>query len=416
MARAPAARRPEVQTLIDAIMSTAKINGLLADAKAALGSGSTGRAADAYTQAWNLSPTRDDLGLEAAKLWIQLTDYPAAARILFAITARPNDPNRAVEASTLLSTIRPTLDQEYFRRRDEARKHVATGDPALYLAALTRAHTVRPDELEPPYLLARTHAHFGNYDEVNRWLQQAAATGKFTADLVLRDARFVPMMVDQRFTTALRNTLGAAAADEATRLGKQYAAMARDLGPRLREFARRLETSQGSHMRARSGNVAALRMVLDPQASCADFRLRAGGSDQRHRDYEGNLTRDMRTVENVTLAFDLRHAEMDRLGDITLSDLVYTSIYPPVTGQVAVSMKLPRENGYVLQETEEQQIVVRENPKRNGPVRQVVNETRQQRDAKFETYLDGDLIQSFNRAAEACRAAAGMEPRFPLTY
>ena len=99
LAKAPEVRRAEVQKLIEVINSTNQIQGLIESARSAEAAELLGKAADGYTKAWEVAPSQDDLGLQAARLWIRVGDLTSAAKVLFRLKTHPRPAKRATAPS-----------------------------------------------------------------------------------------------------------------------------------------------------------------------------------------------------------------------------------------------------------------------------------------------------------------------------
>jgi len=236
LAKAPPDRRAEVQKLSDAIRGSIAVRDDLARAKWALDSGLFGRAAEAYAHAWEAAPTRDDLGLQAARLWIRLGDLKAAARVLYTLKSHPNDPQTAVEVEKALKDVGPALDEAYQKRFRESRQYAfkpgdrwpeASSDAAArvrnYIAALEDCVALAPNRSEAAIDLAAVYVPSRDYPRVETWILAANRSGALRPGQVVQDARFAPMFADVRFVTLIRDVFGANAAAEVARIAGEKA-------------------------------------------------------------------------------------------------------------------------------------------------------------------------------------------------
>jgi tetratricopeptide (TPR) repeat protein len=69
---APEDRKAKVRETLEFVTKARQFNDAIAAADQALKQGLNGRAARAYTDAWKLGVDRDDVGLKAATLWLQI--------------------------------------------------------------------------------------------------------------------------------------------------------------------------------------------------------------------------------------------------------------------------------------------------------------------------------------------------------
>lgn len=217
--RAPAADKADVQRLLDAIAGKEGFSEQVRIGDEALEQGLIAKAATAYARAWEAVPAREDIGLKAAKLWVERLDNPAeAAPILNGIVAAPKDAEVSSQATQMLKTLRPALERIFNAALQDGQNFLKQKQPAEAIKALSKAQRTLPDRQEAHLHPARAYAQQNNLDQTIKELSQMLKKGRVTIGDLSKHSEFRKLSGNQRFLTFITDALGGEAADQ---LGKQ---------------------------------------------------------------------------------------------------------------------------------------------------------------------------------------------------
>jgi hypothetical protein len=155
LAIVPAERLKEVQTLKDKISRTGEITEHLSKADEARKAGLTAKQAQELELAWKLHPEKTEIALEAAKLWIGLSEIVRGVHLLYLIKDQAKNDEVEVDADLLLNSSEEKIllalkelrkrhdtlvtNQDY-KNLDHVNEQVCWLRPHVKEAFLLRAH------------------------------------------------------------------------------------------------------------------------------------------------------------------------------------------------------------------------------------------------------------------------------------
>lgn len=213
--RAPAADKADVQRLLDAIASKEGFTEQVRIGDEALEQGLIAKAATAYTRAWEAVPAREDIGLKAAKLWVERLDNSAEAkRILNGIVASPKDAEVSSQANQMLKGSRPALERVFNTALQDGQTFLKQNQPAEAIRVLNKALRTLPDRQEAHLHLARAYAQQNNLDQTIKELRQMLKKGRVTIADLNKHGEFRKLSGNQRFLTFISDALGNEAAQQ----------------------------------------------------------------------------------------------------------------------------------------------------------------------------------------------------------
>lgn len=220
---APDDRKARVQASLDFVTKNARFAQLMTSAEAASKQGLLARAAQSYTDAWKLGVGRDDIGLRAAKLWMQIGEHAVAANALYTLRSTVKEPALAAEVDAALDNAKPVFEKTY-QEKDCSRKAQRSTLSQQDQIVLVDCASLAPENTEAARAMARHFAGVNDYGGTEAWLRAAGATGKLRRNDVLRDpsGNFAPLLVDDRFIALIRDVFGNAAVDEALAIRAEY--------------------------------------------------------------------------------------------------------------------------------------------------------------------------------------------------
>ena len=207
------------------------------------------KAASEYTQAWQLAPTLEEIGLKAARLWSDRGDQSQAVRILRNLTAGAHEPVLS-QAKALLDTLQPSLSAAFDQRMNEGLNALTQRDNTTALRAFQDAASLLPNRAEPHLGMARVYALGNNYDAATAAILAAVRQGNLALNDLLRVREFEPFLAEQRFLGFLNDVYGpsavAAAEDARRRVDERKAREARrpELEKRIAELTREAESNE----------------------------------------------------------------------------------------------------------------------------------------------------------------------------
>lgn len=197
LSRASGPETELVRNVIAAVNAKRRFLELKQEGDSAARSGLKAQAADKYTEAWKLVPTRSDAALDAAKLWVAVGDYAKAAELLSAIvTAQNTDPQIANQAYALRAQHREAFESAFkaaLTRASQVYEQSHRLDPAI-----DSALKLDPTSPEPFLIEARYFATENNREECKRAVLQASKLGA-TASRALAPIEFGAMFDDPEF-------------------------------------------------------------------------------------------------------------------------------------------------------------------------------------------------------------------------
>jgi len=110
LTRVPIQDQPAVGRLVVAIRQKHAFSEKVAAGDHALQQGQVAKAAASYTEAWQALPSRDDMALKAARLWIDRAREPVqGAKVLRELSDTAQDATVRDEAQRLLDQVRPAV-------------------------------------------------------------------------------------------------------------------------------------------------------------------------------------------------------------------------------------------------------------------------------------------------------------------
>jgi hypothetical protein len=193
---APEQSKASVHKLIDAIGKKRALFARLKAGDAAAAEGFRGKAAQEYTAAWKSFPERRDIGIRAAKLWIELGERAEAVRIAAPIArAVSSDDPCVAEAKSLLQAHDTALVELYRKVLDQGWKdHCLAQDKVRWLsendhrvgdgfyAANETARDRLADAARNNFLSA---AELIEVLEIDVWLKHEGSSGRWSPHLGL---------------------------------------------------------------------------------------------------------------------------------------------------------------------------------------------------------------------------------------
>jgi len=233
-------KKATVQKLADAITNRRTALEQIKIGDAALANGLLNNAATAYTKAWDATPTDEALGLKAAKLWIDHLDkLPEGARILNTIIASPRDMDVAHQATEILSTLKPKLENLYNEKlrqgmdawenavsfedavssngdgAEEVPFKVVVGEWNKASQAFREAENLLPMRSEAYVQEARIRAGIFRVDsnnvldnEIIPYFKKLMATGPLDFNVVFKYTEFHILLCQPEFVSFLKGALG----------------------------------------------------------------------------------------------------------------------------------------------------------------------------------------------------------------
>jgi tetratricopeptide (TPR) repeat protein len=231
LALAPAANKPDVEELVNAIRNTGSYQTELQQADQAMQNGQTAIAAEAYTKAWEARRSDQKTGLKAAKLWgDRLNAFGKANQILQYIVDHPSDPDTLAEAQQLLNQYRPAQSNNYNQRLNAGSQAIVSGQWGEAKRAFEDAVTANPDGHLAHLNLARVYAHENNDVSAIAELRAAARDANASSTAVMsflteqNRSDFGHLFGNEQFVQSVRDGFGTAAAERLEQLHADDAA------------------------------------------------------------------------------------------------------------------------------------------------------------------------------------------------
>jgi uncharacterized protein DUF4440 len=191
-----------------------KFLALLKTADTAFEDGLFAKAAATYTEAWTLFPSRQDVALKAAGIWIDpLKDPLKAAAILRKVLSAPTDasadPGTRKKAEELLNGLKPELSVLYDAKYKQGLRLYDQNDLEAAETALLTATNADPERYEANLYLARLYGKRGNSHMMRPRLLRAVALGKLGIDFLMSYPEFRDRLQSEEFRTLLTDIYGA---------------------------------------------------------------------------------------------------------------------------------------------------------------------------------------------------------------
>jgi len=171
-----------------------------------------GKAAREYAEAYWIVPTRHDLALKSAKLYLELDEKLSAAPLLESAAGQKDLPEIAAEAIPILKGIEGHVKAEYSRvfdvRLAAAKKSINEGDDKLSRELIQELIALAPHRPEPHFLLAVYSANQGEADSCGRALAEVTRRKTLEASELNRIEFLDLLQKDKGFSQFLQDLLG----------------------------------------------------------------------------------------------------------------------------------------------------------------------------------------------------------------
>ncbi len=338
LAQAPDEKRPDVQRLIDAIRGQRNYLEAMTAGEEAFQEGLLNKAASNFTQAWSLNPGDQKSGLKAAHLWAEkLSNAPEAARILKRVLAAPNDSAINQEASQLLLSIQPQLENHYRSALERGIGLLAEGKYDEAIKPLEQAEAILPEKAEPHIFLARAHAGSKDLAKSKKEILAAVKNGMPNSDPIISNGDFRALLADDTFTALLHDIFGPGEASRVKGVQERWIKLdesasahgkAKQNWQKLAEFFNWGATSEIRQADEKvkktaqlvfDGRLAEAAAAFDTALRAYESDPRASGKDEgtirKYRGLEGGLKRKQSELQRLLSTLKKKEAEFDKKKD-----------------------------------------------------------------------------------------------------
>ncbi len=171
--------------------------------------GLTAKAAREYGAAWKLFPSRSDVGLKAAVLWVdKLSDPIKAVEILHYVAEHPQAPPDAEQANTMLAAMQPALNKLGSEKFELGEKFIQQAQTKQAIRAFEEAIAIQPEVAGAHYQLSTIYAALNDYEAFTKELLLWIKGIQLSPEAVGYEAFYDRFFDDPRFLTFLSDVFG----------------------------------------------------------------------------------------------------------------------------------------------------------------------------------------------------------------
>jgi tetratricopeptide (TPR) repeat protein len=308
LARAPDADKKDVQRLVDAIEQHREIEGKVRVGDDAMTSGLFAKAAEAYTDAWKISPDlAEDVGLKAAHLWGErISDPVRAVAIVNYIIAHPQDPTHLEDARRLLANLQGPLQAVYLSYYNRAVALANNGQYSDAIPLFKAALDAQPQEKSARWELANAYYRSDGYDEATQELVALSQSGATAAEVMSNvnwTNSLFHLVEDQGYSTTIQEAFGPIVIEQAQRLVADE--VARQQALIAEENARKAASDlAAANKRAADDRLAEAKREAQERLPSTLSRLRVLLNVDIKYPNGGHVVRKIISDDNCTIVYD----------------------------------------------------------------------------------------------------------------